>query len=896
MSLPFQLKSYQERTLEALDSYFRECVLTGPRHAFTRAFDHSKGYNTIPGFHKDMPYVCLRLPTGGGKTLLGGFAIGLANQRLLHVEHSVILWLVPSRAIMEQTLRALRNRKDPMRMALENGWGRWPGCGSVSVVDLAEARTLTRATLDTETVVIVATAQAFRVEEKEHREAKKLDELRKVYEESGSLMPHFDGLTAEQKSHLRHTDKGVVIRSFENVLRLRRPVLIVDEAHNARSEVSFETLARFRPSCILELTATPDTNKNPSNVLHSVSAGELKDEQMVKLPILLETQKDWQNLLASAIARRGELHELARREQMEGGDYVRPIILIQAQPKDHKHGTDTLNVDALKKELMTNHQIPEEEIAIATGEQKGLEGMDLFAESCRIKYILTQQALAEGWDCSFAYILVSLAEIQSAKSVEQLLGRILRMPYAQDRKHPALNKAYAFVASAQFHATAQNLRDALVECAGFEKKDATEFITAAKEEQMPLGISALDRRAQVRPVVVQLPEKPAIDKLSPAIKDKIVWNAGTSKLTLKVALDDEEEEAFKATLVMDDAKALVKEANKVIKTHKAEVFRTPSELGKSFFVPQIALFIQGEMQLFDDPEVLDYPWQLPIYEAAPTAEELADLGLASRVAEGGEIDVEKGKVIVNHLKELHHELELVYQPEEVSEARLAGWLCRNLIDDYTDQKSLLAFVSSWLGSLTSREDFPLAKANRLKFVLRSILGKRLQSMRIQAKETAWQSTLFDDGREARVKVGGDFVFEFQSDAYHPSRISPRTHDFKYHFYPQVGELDSADELLCAMKLDQLCAKGVLKFWVRNLVRKGAGSFFLQKANGRFYPDFIAQTHDDRILIVEFKGDGYWNDAADDRRIGELWAEMSNGKCLFTMVKKQTMAQIDALLK
>ena len=146
MSATFQLKSYQENTLEALDTYFQDCVLSNPRLAFTQAFDQSKGYNTIAGFPEDMPYVCLRLPTGGGKTLLGGFAIGLANQRLLHVEHSVILWLVPSRAIMEQTLRCLRNRKDPLRMALENGWGRWPGCGSVSVVDLAEARSLTRAT------------------------------------------------------------------------------------------------------------------------------------------------------------------------------------------------------------------------------------------------------------------------------------------------------------------------------------------------------------------------------------------------------------------------------------------------------------------------------------------------------------------------------------------------------------------------------------------------------------------------------------------------------------------------------------------------------------------------------------------------------------------------------
>ena len=900
MSTTFQLKSYQERTLEALDCYFGHCGSSGsPKKAFVDAFyelnQQGKNYNTITGFPEDMPYVCLRLPTGGGKTLLGGFAIGLANQRLLHSDHSVVLWLVPSRAIMEQTLRCLRNRQDPLRIALEKGWGRWPGCGSVSVVELSEARSLPRTTLDTETVVIVATAQAFRVEEKKHEDAKKLDELRKVYEESGTLMPHFDGLTDEQKKHLRKTESGQVVRSFENVLRLRRPILIVDEAHNARSEVSFETLQRFRPSCILELTATPDMEKNPSNVLHSVSAGELKEEQMVRLPILLETQKDWQSLLANAKARRDELHELARREEAEGGDYVRPIVLIQAQPKDHKHGKDTLNVEVLKQELIANHHIPENEIAIATGDEKGLEGVNLFDSKCPLKYIITQQALAEGWDCPFAYVLVSVAEMQSSKGVEQLLGRILRMPYAKNRKTPALNKAYAFVASDRFYATANSLRDALVQCAGFEKKDATEFITAAREDQMPLGISSQDRRAQVQPVEIKLPEKPAIKTLPPAIQDKIEWKAGTQKLTIKAALDESEKETVKNLLVMEDAKALVDVANETIKAHKVEIFRTASERGLAFTVPQMALVVQGELELFDDPEVLDYPWQLPLYHAQPTQQELADLGLATKVAEGGEIDMEAGKVKVTFLPELQHEMELVYQPEHVSEAKLAGWLCANLIDQYTDQTSLMAFIASWLGELTKREDFPLAKANRLKFVLRTVLAKRLQAMRKEAKLTAWQQTLFGEDAASRVRVGEGFEFEFHPDAYSPGRVSPRSHEFQHHYYPQVGDFDSDEEFLCALKLDQLCAKGALQFWVRNLVRKGSASFFLQKATDRFYPDFLAKLPDGRILAVEFKGEGYWANAEDDRKIGNLWAEMSDGKCLFLMVKKDTLAQIDLVI-
>ena len=888
MSAPFQLKGYQERTLEALDLYFRRCVEeSDPKRAFITAFTeltgNAKPYNTIAGFPPDMPYVCLRLPTGGGKTMLAGFACALANQRLLHTEHSVVLWLVPNRAIMEQTLRVLKNPKDPLRRGLEDGWGRWPGCGKVSVMDLAEARSVTRATLDTETVIIVATAQAFRVED---------TEIRKVYESSGALMPHFDSLTEEQRRHLRTEDNGAAVYSLENVFRLRRPLLIVDEAHNARSELSFEMLARFRPSCILELTATPDTVKNPSNVLHSVSAGELKEEQMVKLPILLETNKDWQALLAGAIARRNELRELARREEAEGGDYLRPVVLIQAQPQDHKTGKDTLHAEVLKKELITNHNIPDEEIAIATGTHRGLDGVDLFAKTCRINYIITQQALAEGWDCSFAYVLASVAEMQSPKAVEQLLGRILRMPYAQSRKAPELNKAYAFVASARFREAAETLRDALVNCAGFEKKDASEFISAARPEQMPLGLSSTDKRHAAPPVEMNLTEAPAIETLPPAILEKFKWEPKAKKLTLKAPLAEDEKAAVKALFVMDAGKDEIERANQQIKAHTVEIFRTPSERGLDFRVPRMALLVNGELQLFDDPEVLDYPWKLPLHEAEVSSDERGALGLAVKVAQSGEIDMEAGKVTIHFLTELHQELSLAYQPEHVTEARLAGWLCRNLIDPYTDQQSLMAFISAWLGHLLALGGISLPTANRLKFTLRGFLEKRLRKMRDTAKREAFQQTLFGDDRMERVRVGAGFQFEFHPDAYSPGTVYPRSHEMKHHYYPQVGDFDSTEEEKCAWHLEQLCATGQLSFWVRNLVRKGSASYFLQKATDRFYPDFLARLPDGRTLIVESKGADRWDAAEDDRRIGALWEEMSAGTGLFVMVTPQTIGQID----
>jgi type III restriction enzyme len=122
--------------------------------------------------------------------------------------------------------------------------------------------------MDTSTLIIVATRQAFQVED---------EECRKVYQSSGALMHHFEKLAAAQRNALLGDGEGVEQvkpYSLANVLRLRRPFVIVDEAHNSRTELAFDMLARFRPAGVMELTATPDLERTPSNVLHSVSAAD----------------------------------------------------------------------------------------------------------------------------------------------------------------------------------------------------------------------------------------------------------------------------------------------------------------------------------------------------------------------------------------------------------------------------------------------------------------------------------------------------------------------------------------------------------------------------------------------------------------------------------------------
>lgn len=889
----FAPKQYQQAVLDSVERYFRNChLLPSPSLAFTATTEELWGrglpYHRIDGFAPDMPYFCLRVPTGGGKTWLAAKCAALVNTHLLRSPHSVLLWLVPSKAIRDQTLRQLKDRDHPLHVALAEA-------GPVTVLDLEEARSVTRATLDTSTVVIVSTVQAFNREDR--------DGL-KVYQSSGALMQHFESLADAQRGQLLRDADGGVPHSLANVLRLRRPFLVVDEAHNNRTELAFGTLAAFDPSGILELTATPDTERTPSNVLHSVSAVELKAEQMIKLPILLETEADWQKCLAYAADRREQLQAAADVEHRAGAPYLRPLVLVQAQARSTSR--DTLHWERVRGELIANHGIPAEQIVVATSEERGLDAIErdyprgINDPACPVRFVITQQALAEGWDCPSAYILCSLAATQSDTAVEQLLGRVLRQPGARARDTEALNQSYAYVMSSDFTATANALRDKLVSSAGFEQKAAEAFVRANRPDQERLDLGAGARRIVITPVVVPLQGKPNLRGLPKPLLGKLEWDNGAKELTIRQPLNEDEQAALVEVASDNPAEAdALARAAEASRTTAVEIRQSPSERGEVLSVPAMALRTQGELALFDDPEVLDYPFDLSGYDAHPTREDLVVLDMADRVS-GGSIDVtQAGLLKVGFIDDLQRDLGFAYTPEHWDATRLAAWLCRNLPDSGITHASKWAFVQAWLRALLDKDGCDLALANRHKFRLRNLLEQHIRALRRDAVAAAYQQVLFGDERRARISVGGAFQIRFDPDSYAPNADYDErrwgSYDFRHHYYPRIGDFDSREEFECACWLDQQAARGRIRYWVRNLVNKVGSAFFLQKANGRFWPDFICVLPDDRILVVEYKGAQVWTDAQDDRDIGGLWAEMSDGKCGFVMVRNRDWSAIDTLL-
>jgi type III restriction enzyme len=872
------LKTYQERSLEVLKTYFRLAATPGSsaKRAFLEMTERPyRSVGALPG----LPYVCIRIPTGGGKTLVAAHAAALAIRDFVRADRGVVLWLVPSNVIKEQTLAALRDPAHPYRLALQEQLGG----GAMSVVDLAEALYLQRSVLDGETVVIVSTLAALRVENMDGR---------KIYESAGALQHHFTGLTPELEGRLERDEHGAVACSLANVLRLRRPVVIMDEAHNARTKLSFDVLARFAPSCIVEFTATPETKHSPdsgyfaSNVLHHVSAAELKAEQMIKLPIRLQLRDNWKEALAAAVATREGLEKEAREEQKGTGEYLRPILLVQAQPRSQQR--ETLTVEVVRQALLEDLKVPDAWIKIATGDTRELEGIDLGQPDCDVRVIVTVQALKEGWDCPFAYVLCSVAELSSGTAVEQILGRILRMPGAREKKHAALNRAYAFVASRNFAEAAGKLQDALIEN-GFEKFDAEAMIDGGDTPSLfadPLGLFA--------PVAsVPVATAPDTSVLPEPLRAKVTYDDVRGTIAFTGEMSEAEREALKDCVASHEDRAAIEKLFAASKTPVSAKPLSPSQRGEPFQVPQLTIRIEGQRELFDESHVLDEAWKLSELPA-----ELSDAEFPDDPSEVQSLDIDvtvQGKVETRYVADLGSQLSQLLPAHVWTISELAGWLDRTIFHpDITLTESGL-YLHRLITYLVEERKIPLGKLAKDQYRLRIAVAAKLDALRATQCHNRIQ-LLLGLGAESPLEVQPDFCFSYDPLKYPANSWYEGAYQFQKHYYPRVGELKSeGEEYRCAQLIDTI--KDV-RYWVRNLERQPQASFWLQTSTDRFYPDFVALLEDGRLLVVEYKGaDRISNDDSKEKRaLGEMWAERSGGKAIFLMVTESTLGEIQSAIR
>ena len=148
------LKSYQQAALDALARFARSAQMHGAAQAFREQAGHS--YNDVA--FGATPCVCLRIPTGGGKTLLAAHAVQTMAQEWRMTDAPVAVWLVPSDTIRSQTLKALQTDGHPYREALAAHYG-----AGVRVCTLDDIANIAPPDWGLQAVVVVATIQSFRV-------------------------------------------------------------------------------------------------------------------------------------------------------------------------------------------------------------------------------------------------------------------------------------------------------------------------------------------------------------------------------------------------------------------------------------------------------------------------------------------------------------------------------------------------------------------------------------------------------------------------------------------------------------------------------------------------------------------------------------------------------------
>ena len=408
------------------------------------------------GAGRAIPNVCMKIPTGGGKTLLAAASVARVFSNYLARHTGLVLWIVPNDAIYQQTLKTLKDRDHPYHQMLNVA-----GAGRVKILE--KNSPLSRLDTDSHLCVMVLMLASA---------ARQSKETLRFFRDRGNVLgytpreddieahwkllaevPNLDAYTSwgTSQAEARATKGSIVKSSLGNVMRLLRPMVVIDEGHHAYSELALKTLDGFNPCFMLELSATPRVSSDRgsgSNILVDVRGTDLDEAEMIKLPIHVDMRgwPDWQSCLASGLQRLDALQSEAAVLQTETNRYIRPILLVQVE----RTGKDLRDSGFIHAEDAKAHLLQlglsEAQIAIKTSDRNDLnapENINLLSPQCEVRAIITKQALQEGWDCPFAYVLCALAAGKEIRSMTQLMGRILRQPHVAKTNRPALDACYA---------------------------------------------------------------------------------------------------------------------------------------------------------------------------------------------------------------------------------------------------------------------------------------------------------------------------------------------------------------------------------------------------------------------------------------------------------------------
>ena len=801
-----------------------------------------KSYNNIiPG----VPHVCMKMPTGGGKTLLGCTAIKPILDSMSDKEHKLVVWLVPTDIIYKQVHKNLSDSTHDYRINLNNNFG-----GNINVINKEEAlsrRGFSVNSVKDEVTILIISYDSIRSKRK----------TEKVYAENGNNLDFVQEYKDRDKLVADIDDTALI-----NVINQCNPIVIVDESHHAKSDLSIEMLKNLNPSFILDLTATPKSN---SNIISIVEAWELKKEHMVKLPIVVYNRKNKEQVIADAIELRDSLDKMAQKAVAEGRKYIRPVVLFQAEMNKNE---DATTYEKLKQSIIKNYKVNEDEIAIKIAGRDEISKKDLFAEDCKIKYIITINALKEGWDCSFAYILATLANRSSLVDVEQIVGRILRQPYTEEQNSKFLNMCYVITSSDDFYGTVDKVIDGL-NTAGFSDKDVKAIEDNPTEGQIIGKQLKLSDIADIEPPkpTVETQTKPQEDlpfelNEEEARAEVEKREHSTEEMSESVAeiLKTSEEASDSLDNEFNQNKEMLNGMDTPFEVVDRDMISTINEefresvrdlIIPSFYIkkPQSIFNLQEEEWLTDEVLLEDFTLR-----NADT-----DIEFNATPEQIVSIDIEKGKkpqyLKMNADTSKQFKANFSNLPTDKKKEECKHFVKRRLEKmDNVDYDDLRRYIDRVIDSMTL-EQLESIDNTRL-FMYYDCIKKKVTGLQREFKEKQFE--LLKNQRKIICKAH----FQF------PEYISPMTYTSDIAKGLYTKEYGDFDNLERDVIIEIASQKNVL-WWHRNPERKKKESFII---NGFFkhYPDFIIMTDSGNLIVIETKGNIYKDSAKDRLKLGKQW--------------------------
>ena len=854
-----ELKSYQKKVIADLTRYLELLNETKSDAAAFRLFWQEKSapalglyQNVIPG----VPNLCFKVPTGGGKTFIACNAVRPIFDALPVTKTKAVVWLVPSDAILTQTAKALKDTSHPYRQKIDVDFG-----GRVEVYtkqELLNGQNFNPTAVTEQLSVMVLSYDSFRGRGKE---------VLKAYQENSNLA-EFAKVLGKPDSPIEKADETALFQ----IINQLNPLVIVDESHHARSELSLEMLENFNPCFVLDLTATP---KKESNIISYVDAVQLKNEHMVKLPVIVYNRDSQSEVLIDAIDLRNKLEEIANAEYDRTGKYIRPIALFQAQPKGKE---DATTFEKLRDKLV-DAGIPAEQIAIRTADVNELKNIDLMSPDCPIRYIITVNALKEGWDCPFAYILASLANKTSQVDVEQILGRILRLPHTSQHTQSALNMSYVLTSSNDFNNTVAHIVKGL-NSAGFSDKDYR--IGEPAKPQIP------EQPAEQ----ITLPDQQGCPETGTPLETAEDDFSGLDGKSIGAELERRREQAQtpeiapKADTMLDAAAEVEKAYTDAIQQtdndpmmdnlpwevrDKVKSFQVNPQFREDIETLQIPqFFLKVEQSLFTDGsfELLDKEM---LAEGFTLKGKAYDIDFAAADDEIREIDV----------REQDGGLPKVFKMESAEQRYFKEWFnnlppesrvrqCKDMMFNQlnklnmVDAAELKAYINRIVddmdkAQLAAMEKAPLGYAAKIRAKIETLL------------EAHYRET-FEKWLETERIVCKPYF-----------RLRPSIHPATYTdiyarslYAAEDGDMNKLEQKLIV----ELTALPNVRWWHRNIARQD----FAINGFIKHYPDILIMTQSGKLICAETKGEHLKNDDSREKiALGQAWSSHAGSQFRYYMV-------------